>query len=258
MESYSIREILGLPPDFEIIKAVPTDPATSKHVKTKLDRSIDFVTQLHRSGLEIKKTTLAEIKKLYNYDRLETFDISSAEALKINAGDIPTRTEVYMRKRNFRLIRNIAKKYYFKNKFEYRNADIYEFDDMIDQIYIDMQYYCYTSDLQVMRCIGRSCLMSNHGGILYNERYMRSVKARKIISYQQTINGEDFTLENILAANSATNDPAEIVEAAEDRKDSREAGRKIFEDVIKQRIVNNFRRCDRAELLYAIMGGNDI
>lgn len=63
MESYSIREILGLPPDFEIIKAVPTDPATSKHVKTKLDRSIDFVTQLHRSGLEIKKNDVGGNQK---------------------------------------------------------------------------------------------------------------------------------------------------------------------------------------------------
>lgn len=258
MESYSIREILGLPPDGDMTNAVPTDPATSKHVKTKLDRSIDFATQLHRTGLEIKKTKLAEIKKLYNYDRLEDFDISSVEALKINAGDIPTRTEVFMRRQNYRIIYHTAYKYYRKNELEYRNADVYELEDMIHQVYIDMQYYSYANDLELKCCIGLTCSLVNYGGILYHERYMRSVKTRKIISYQQSMNDEDFTLENILAANGAASDPAEIVEETEEKKAQEKQQRQLIEEIIKRQILKNFKRHDRAALSYAIIGGNSV
>lgn len=129
---------------------------------------------------------------------------------------------------------------------------------MIHQVYIDMQYYSYANDLELKCCIGLTCSLVNYGGILYHERYMRSVKTRKIISYQQSLNDEDFTLENILAANGAASDPAEIVEETEEKKAQEKRQKQLIEEIIKRQILKNFKRHDRAALSYAIIGGNNV
>lgn len=256
---YTILDLLGLPAGSSVTKAIQTTPK-DKHKKTKLDRSIDFVTQLTRASLKIGKSTVTELKKLYNYDRLEIFDITAEQAIKINLGDIPTRTQVFTNEKNLKIITNIARAWQRKNKTSYRGETVYEFEDMVNQIYVDMQYYSYATYQEIMRCIARSCALSNHGGILYSERYMRSVKTRKIISYQQDFADNGATLEKILAANSETTDPVQILENKEERKKSAEseASRERLEALIKKQIILSFPKCKRAALEYAIMGGGDI
>lgn len=255
---YTVSELFEIAGNTTVTAAMPTGKK-DKHVKTKLDRSIDFITQLNRQSLKIGKCRLAELKAMYNYDRLRIFGITPAQAIKINFGDIPARNDVFTDEKIFRIIAATAARWQRKNFTLYNGETVYEFGDMIHQIYIDMQYYNYATDREVLRCLSRSCALVNHGGILHYERYMRSAKAGKIISMQQDITGDGATLEKVLADDELHSNPEAMLEAEEERKDkARARSAERLEALIKSQILGGFTRQKREALELAIIGGADI
>lgn len=140
---------------------------------------ITIFDRLSSSAPEIKKALQKEkelfkkaLENQYNFNKLKIIKITREEAIKVNLGDIKAINKVYFE--NIRTFTNFARCYYFNKTY---GAKIYCAEDILQQIYVDLRYYDFTSNSTTQKCLNITCASSNNGGILNYLNYRSERKA---------------------------------------------------------------------------------
>lgn len=107
--------------------------------------------------------------------------------IRIKQGDTVSITEFY--NANYDIFAGMARKYVWKQRNLCGNF-VYEFDDLIQQVYVDIPYYDYSSRFNLYCGIVKGTFrLVNEGGISAAKR--KHITASSIISYDAPLTGKD-------------------------------------------------------------------
>ena len=215
---------------------------------TILDRLSDSVPGIKKTLQKEKEFFKKALESQYNFNALTFIKITREEAIKINLGDIKTINKVYFD--NIRLFKNFAGYFQFNKT---TGAKVYCVEDILQQVYVDLRYYDFTSDSTARKCLNITCKSSNNGGILNHIKYRNERKA------------SCFLYEQINAHNSKMEDGAlllDIVEAPEKETNpeailiDRETP-KQYTEAMHEEIIKNLPRAQRYKYIEMFGVEND-
>lgn len=210
---------------------------------------ITIFDRLSNNAPEIKKALQKEkdffkqaLESQYKFSALTFIKITRKEAIKVNLGDVKTINKVYFD--NIRLFKNYAGHYQF-NKTS--GAKIYCFEDILQQIYVDIRYYDFTSDSTARKCLNITCSSSNNGGILNYLKYRSERKAFKFLYEQINVHNskmEDgaLLLDLIEAPEKETNPEVILIDRETPKK---------YTEVMHREILKSLPRAQRYKYIEA-------
>ena len=153
--------------------------------------------------------------------------------IRIKQGDTAAIAELY--NANYDIFAGMARKYIWKQRNLCRNF-LYEFDDLIQQVYVDIPYYDYSSRCNLYYCIVKGSFMRvNDGGILSAQS--KYISASRVISYDAPMtdkDGEERDGAYILDRLAHAPDVFEVITTNGDR----EAKDKAICDFLERTITN--------------------
>lgn len=137
--------------------------------------------------------------------------------IRIKQGDTAAITKFY--NANYDIFAGMARKYVWKQRNLCRNF-LYEFDDLIQQVYVDIPYYDYSSRCNLYYGIVKGTFMCvNEGGIIAAKR--KHITASSIISYDAPMtdkDGEERDGAHLLDRLAHAPDVFEVIAANGDRE----------------------------------------
>ena len=127
----------------------------------KLNVSAAMRAEMKESAIKSAEELRAKLERFYTFDVLPQFNITKAQAVNINLGDKETINAVYFA--NVRFFTHIA---VYMERYHAHGTTRYLAEDTVNQIYIDMRYYDYSTVKTFKRGVLTTCRNINTGGIL--------------------------------------------------------------------------------------------
>lgn len=127
----------------------------------KLNVSAALRAEMKESAIKSTEELRAKLENYYKFDVLPRFGITKEQAIKINMGDKETINAVY-----FANVRYFTSLSIYMERYESHGTTRYLAEDTVNQIYIDMRYYDYSSVKTFKRGVFTTCRNINTGGIL--------------------------------------------------------------------------------------------
>lgn len=122
--------------------------------KDELQKAID------NANAENVKSFRQELEERYTYETFDLLGITKEEAILINLHSKKTINRVYFD--NIRYFTNVAR--FYARKFTF-GARIIEAEDILQQIYVDIRFYDFTSRKTFNRCLRATARTYIYGGI---------------------------------------------------------------------------------------------
>ncbi len=197
-----------------------------------------------KQKLDLKKYPVTTVKEFYKWESLggecgSKFIITPEQAIKINLGEITARNAFYFA--NIGFFRGYVRKK-LCSRSKYNELKIEEFDDTIQQIYIDLPYYNFTNRKTFLTSLHATVRLTPYGGITNFKEYYRAVKISKTISLYHECrykkSGNNFYLLDVIADNMPS--PEDLAIRAEEHADEKEDENYYkFEQILKHDIINH-------------------
>ena len=197
---------------------------------------ITIFDRLSKSLPEIKKVLQKEkelfkqaLESQYKFSALTFIKMTREEAIKINLGDVKTLNKVYFD--NIRVFTNFARYYQFNKT---NGTKVYFAEDILQQVYVDLRYYDFTSDSTARKCLNITCVSSNNGGILNYLKYRSERKASKFLyeqikAHNSKMEEGDELIELIQAPEKETNPEAILI----DRETPKQYTQAMHREILK-------------------------
>lgn len=127
----------------------------------KLNVSAAMRAEMKESAIKSAEELRAKLERFYTFDVLPQFNITKEQAIKINMGDKETINAVYFA--NVKFFTHIA---YYLQRYHSHGTTCLLAEDAVNQIYIDMRYYDYSTVKTFKNGVCTTCRNINTGGIL--------------------------------------------------------------------------------------------
>jgi hypothetical protein len=144
---------------------------------------------------------------------------------------------------NYKILFGMAKKFAWKQEYFCGNH-FYEVDDLIQQVYIDLPYYDFSSRCNLYYCIVKgSFLRVNEGGIIASQN--KVIKRSLMFSYDAPVNGSEGNTNSsyLLDKFASSPSPYDVLIADEDREKKDDTICAFLEQTIKNRRDLNLMFC---------------
>lgn len=153
--------------------------------------------------------------------------------IRIKQGDTAAIADLY--NANYDIFAGMARKFVLTQRNICRNY-LYEFEDLIQQVYVDIPYYDYSSRCNLYYCIVKGTFMRvNNGGILSAKN--KYISASRVISYDAPVMNKDGDVrDGSYMLDRLVNSPDAFEVIIE--KDDREAKDKAICDFLERTITN--------------------
>lgn len=148
-------------------------------VVTIFDRLSDNLPEIKQVLQKEERLFKQALENQYKLKTLSFVKITREEAIKVNLGDIETINKVYFQ--NISVFTNFARYYEYNKTY---GTKIYNTEDILQQVYVDLRYYDFTNENTVKKCLNITCVSSNMGGILNYLHYRTERKPTKFL-YEQ-------------------------------------------------------------------------
>lgn len=216
---------------------------------------ITIFDRLSNNAPEIKKALQKErqlfkeaLENQYCFKELNFIKLTREEAININLGDIKTINKVYFD--NIKVFTNFARYYEYNKTY---GARVYRAEDILQQVYIDIRYYDFTSETTVKKCLNITCVSSNNGGIYNYLKYRTERKATKFLYDQITAHNSKMDdgallLDYVEAPEKETNPEAIMI----DRETPKNYAKAMHREIIK-----SLTRSQRYKYIDVFGGYND-
>lgn len=129
-------------------------------------------SELGEELIKAKKKFKIFLEQQYTFTKYEKWEITREDAINVNLSDTETINKVFFN--NLPHLKRVA--VYFEKKRSF-GAKIFKAEDMINQFYIDLRYYNFTSEKIFLKCLYKTCATVNTGGILRKSESLRERKA---------------------------------------------------------------------------------
>lgn len=127
----------------------------------KLNVSAAMRAEIKESAIKPADELRAKLERFYTFDVLPQFNITKEQAVNINLGDKETINAVYFANVNY-----FSRVSAFMERFYSHGTTRLLAEDTVNQIYIDMRYYDYSTVKTFKRGVLTTCRNINTGGIL--------------------------------------------------------------------------------------------
>ena len=213
--------------------------------------------------LDLRKYPVTTVEQFYCWDEIlvktggtrDKFQLTPKQAIKINLGEITARNEFYFA--NIQFLRGYVRKRVVE-RTKYNDFKAEEFDDIMQQIYLDLPYYNFTSRQTFFKSLRATIRLAAYGGLINLREYQRAVKITQTISlyhecrYQKS--EDEFYLLDVVADNMPS--PEDLAIRAEERANEKEDENYYkFEKLLKNDIILHapIRKKAKERLFAAIM-----
>lgn len=175
---------------------------------------IDIIRTNAKCCEEIKKSFREQLEEIYNYEELPLLRLTKEEAIKINMHDRKAINKAYFE--NLGYFKALANAFARNNT---QKTQVYCMEDIINQIYIDMRYYDYTSESTLRRCLYTTCKTSNAGGIANYKKWRNEKRAACFlydkISAHNSKQDDETSLIDLIGATEENNPETLLINESE-------------------------------------------
>lgn len=209
--------------------------------------SLSASNAIKKALTESRELYIKALKRQYTFGRLKIMNVTKEQAIKINLGDLATINKVYFE--NIEVIKKFARCYQYRMSFGTR---LYLAEDIIQQVYVDLRYYDFTSNKTLRHCLNCTCKTSNNGGIMKYKAYRSERKTAR------------FLYDEIRPHNSKMEEAAELIDfvGADERQSNPETilidreEPKLYTEAMHREIIQSLPRTQRYKYLEAFGGEN--
>lgn len=186
------------------------------------------------------------------------FNITPEQAVNINCGSLAARNAFYFNDNNFKLIKKYALRLYLKFHRERENKNelyIYELDDYMQQIYLDLPYYDLSTFNTFRNGIMKTFRYINNGGILFANQYRKEPKRLIYLDAPIDCRNEDSEcLIDTLASADATSNPELLCIAKDEKTEERaEAEYMAFVKFLRESLLQGLNRRAKEVMIEAFL-----
>ena len=191
------------------------------------------IEELKKGNTERREQYRAELESKYIDGALSKYHISKDDAVNIKLNDVQTINKVYYE--NLRFFRNLAR-WYVRNEQYREKTKIVDVEDVLNQIYVDLRYYDYTSEKTFKDGLYITCRTINNGGYIGYKKWREEKKASRflqdeIFSHNSKID-ESTSLNDLLQAEERTSNPETMIIEEEQRESEKEYRQAILEEIV--------------------------
>lgn len=209
--------------------------------------------------LDLRKYPVTKVREFYSWEELlvdrGNFQLTPEQAIKINLGEKTARNAFYFA--NIEFLRGYVRKRVCE-RTKCLDFKAEEFDDIMQQIYLDLPYYNFTSRQTFIRSIRATIRLAAYGGLENLREYRRAVKISETISlyhecrYQKSC--DEFYLLDVVADNMFSPEE-EAIRADERTSEKEDENYYKFETILKRDIIRHqgVSRKTRERLLACIL-----